>query len=196
MTTTGHHPCCRARKWHASTLTTVSPEDAGLPRWHAGRRSRAAKRRRQCGRAHPRCSMASPGAYRDIVLLNTAAALIVADKARDLAEGASLAAQAIDSGAAKRRLEKLIAVSKARMSILDNIVAYKRDEIADAKARFSPARDRRARRQGGPAARLSRGAAARPHGKPHRPDRGDQEGEPVERPDPRRFRSPCAGARL
>ena len=53
------------------------------------------------------------GAYRDIVLLNTAAALIVADKARDLAEGASLAAQAIDSGAAKRRVEKLIAVSNA-----------------------------------------------------------------------------------
>jgi anthranilate phosphoribosyltransferase len=53
------------------------------------------------------------GAYRDIVLLNAAAALVVADKAKDLREGALLAAKAIDDGAAKRVLEKLVAVSNA-----------------------------------------------------------------------------------
>jgi anthranilate phosphoribosyltransferase len=50
-------------------------------------------------------------AYRDIVLLNSAAALIVADKARDLREGVDIAAKALDSGAARRVLEKLIVVS-------------------------------------------------------------------------------------
>src|SRR6185437_9131324 len=42
----------------------------------------------------------SPSAYRDIVLLNSAAALIVADKVTDLKTGAALAAERIDSGAA------------------------------------------------------------------------------------------------
>jgi anthranilate phosphoribosyltransferase len=53
------------------------------------------------------------GAYRDIVLINAAAALIVAGKATDLREGAALAASAIDTGAAKAKLERLIAVSQA-----------------------------------------------------------------------------------
>jgi anthranilate phosphoribosyltransferase len=37
----------------------------------------------------------------------------VAEKAKDLREGVAIAAQAIDSGAAKGALDKLIAVSKA-----------------------------------------------------------------------------------
>jgi len=55
----------------------------------------------------------SPSAYRDIVLLNSAAALIVADKVTDLKTGAALAAERIDSGAAKATLDKLIAVSNS-----------------------------------------------------------------------------------
>jgi anthranilate phosphoribosyltransferase len=51
------------------------------------------------------------GAYRDIAIINAAASLIVAGKAGTLAEGAKIAAQSLDSGAAKARLEKLIAVS-------------------------------------------------------------------------------------
>ena len=47
-------------------------------------------------------------AYRDIALLNTAGALIVAGKVKTLADGAALAAKAIDSGAAKATLAKLI----------------------------------------------------------------------------------------
>ena len=48
------------------------------------------------------------GAYRDAVLLNAAAALIVAGKAGTLREGAGIAAESIDSGAALRKLEALM----------------------------------------------------------------------------------------
>ena len=54
------------------------------------------------------------GAYRDIVLLNAAAALIVADKADDLKSGVAMAKEAIDSGAAKQTLAKLVAVSNGQ----------------------------------------------------------------------------------
>jgi anthranilate phosphoribosyltransferase len=52
------------------------------------------------------------GPYRDAVLLNAAAALIVAGRARDLKEGVALAARSIDSGAARAALEALIALTK------------------------------------------------------------------------------------
>lgn len=55
----------------------------------------------------------TPSPYRDIVVLNAAGALVVAGKAETLAEGASLAEEAISSGAARERLEKLIALSNA-----------------------------------------------------------------------------------
>lgn len=51
------------------------------------------------------------GAYRDIVLLNAAAALIVAGKVGDLMEGAALAATALDQGKAKAALAKLVAIT-------------------------------------------------------------------------------------
>jgi anthranilate phosphoribosyltransferase len=56
----------------------------------------------------------APGAYRDIVLLNSAAALIVADKVGDLREGAEIAASIIDSGKARETLARLVAVSNGR----------------------------------------------------------------------------------
>ena len=48
-----------------------------------------------------------PSAYRDAVLLNAAAALVVADAASDLKEGAAMAARAIDSGAARGKIAAL-----------------------------------------------------------------------------------------
>jgi anthranilate phosphoribosyltransferase len=51
------------------------------------------------------------GAYRDIVLLNSAAALIVADKVSTLKEGVAMVADAIDGGQARDTLAKLVAVS-------------------------------------------------------------------------------------
>jgi anthranilate phosphoribosyltransferase len=50
-------------------------------------------------------------AYRDTVLLNAGAALVVAGLARNLAEGAELAAATIDSGKASDRLDRLVATS-------------------------------------------------------------------------------------
>jgi len=52
-------------------------------------------------------------AYRDVSLLNAAAALIVAGTAKDLTDGVAIAAHAIDSGAARAVLDKLIAVSNS-----------------------------------------------------------------------------------
>ncbi len=51
------------------------------------------------------------GAYRDIVLLNAAAALMVAGKAANLSNGVELAAQSIDRGAAKATLARLVVIS-------------------------------------------------------------------------------------
>ena len=51
---------------------------------------------------------------RDIAILNAAAALIVAGKAANLLDGAALAAHSIESGAAQKALEKLIAISNGR----------------------------------------------------------------------------------
>ncbi len=53
------------------------------------------------------------GPFRDIVLLNAAAALIVADKAQSIADGVQIAEMSVDSGAALSRLERLIEVSNA-----------------------------------------------------------------------------------
>ncbi len=48
-----------------------------------------------------------PGAFRDIVILNSAAAIMVAGKAANLKEGAALAARSIDSGSAASALAAL-----------------------------------------------------------------------------------------
>jgi anthranilate phosphoribosyltransferase len=53
------------------------------------------------------------GAVRDVVLLNAAAALVVADVAGNLAEGLETAAAAIDGGAAAGALERFVATSRA-----------------------------------------------------------------------------------
>lgn len=55
----------------------------------------------------------APGAYRDAVLLNAAAALVVADKATDLKQGVEMARHSIDSGAAKAKLHALAAATTA-----------------------------------------------------------------------------------
>ncbi len=88
---------------------TVAPEDAGLSRSSLADlkggdpdENAAALRALLDG---------APGAYRDIAILNAAAALIVADKARDLADGAAQAAHAIDTGAAQAALSKLVAIT-------------------------------------------------------------------------------------
>lgn len=56
------------------------------------------------------------GAYRDIVLLNAAAAFLVADKVETLAEGIALAAEVIDKGAAKAALAGLVAATNTEVT--------------------------------------------------------------------------------
>jgi anthranilate phosphoribosyltransferase len=51
------------------------------------------------------------GPFRDIVVLNSAAALVIAGRVPDLAAGAVLAAKAIDSGKAKSTLAELVAIT-------------------------------------------------------------------------------------
>jgi anthranilate phosphoribosyltransferase len=51
------------------------------------------------------------GAYRDAVLLNAAAALVVAERADDLKSGVEMARDSIDSGAAKRAVETLARIT-------------------------------------------------------------------------------------
>jgi anthranilate phosphoribosyltransferase len=53
------------------------------------------------------------GALRDIVLLNSGAALVVAGRAASLADGVELAARSLDTGAARRVLEQLVARTNA-----------------------------------------------------------------------------------
>ncbi|MDP1881778.1 MAG: anthranilate phosphoribosyltransferase [Bradyrhizobium sp.] len=89
----------------------VTPEDAGLARvkpeaLRGGDAEHNAK-------ALLDVLQGKPSAYREVSILNAAAALIVAGKAETLKEGAALAAKAIDSGEAEGRLDRLIAVSCA-----------------------------------------------------------------------------------
>ncbi|MEA2938531.1 MAG: anthranilate phosphoribosyltransferase [Alphaproteobacteria bacterium] len=53
------------------------------------------------------------GPYRDVAILNAAAGLVVAARAKDLQQAVALAAKAVDSGEAKTRLDRLVAVSNA-----------------------------------------------------------------------------------
>lgn len=53
------------------------------------------------------------GPMRTVTELNAAAALVVADKANDIADGLKKAATAIDSGAARRVLEQLVEISNS-----------------------------------------------------------------------------------
>jgi anthranilate phosphoribosyltransferase len=91
------------------TIFTVTPADAGLP-------SSPADSIKGGDSAHNaealRAVLAgAKGPYRDTVLLNAGAALVVAGRAADLAEGARLAADVIDSGRAHDKLDLLVAVS-------------------------------------------------------------------------------------
>ncbi|MGH6954131.1 MAG: anthranilate phosphoribosyltransferase [Alphaproteobacteria bacterium] len=93
----------------AITTFDVSPEDAGL-----GRRAPAELKggsAAENARALSDVLNAKPGALRDFVLYNSAAALIVAGRVKDLRAGVLRAAEAIDSGKAKRALDRLIEIT-------------------------------------------------------------------------------------
>jgi len=93
--------------------TTIKPADAGLPEYPFGQilggspEDNTAKMRALFnGDASQELA-----AYRDAVRLNTAAALLIADRVGTLQEGAQLAAAALDDGRARATLEKLVTLS-------------------------------------------------------------------------------------
>ena len=92
--------------------STIHPEEAGLPvhpfediLGGTPAENAAAFRALLAGNGAP--------AYRDAVLLNAAAALVIAGRAADLKDGAGIAAESIASGAAKDRLARLVRATAA-----------------------------------------------------------------------------------
>jgi anthranilate phosphoribosyltransferase len=93
------------------TVFEVSPEEVGLPRATLADLkggtpdvNAAAIRRLLAG---------EPGPYRDIVILNAGAALVVAGAVASLSQGIAAARHAIDSGAAAQALDRLIAITNS-----------------------------------------------------------------------------------
>jgi anthranilate phosphoribosyltransferase len=108
MTTTGTTYVCALEDGKIRCFD-VTPEEAGLARATAAdlkggdpEHNAAALRAVLDGK---------PSAYRDIAVLNAAAALVVAGKAKGLKEAAAIAAEALDSGRARGTLAKLVDVS-------------------------------------------------------------------------------------
>lgn len=94
----------------AITETELHPEDAGLPEHDFNdiiggtpAENATALRKLLDG---------APSAYRDAVLLNSAAALVVADAVGDLKEGVEKAAESIDSGAAKAKIAAVARITQ------------------------------------------------------------------------------------
>ncbi|MEO1656724.1 MAG: anthranilate phosphoribosyltransferase [Pseudomonadota bacterium] len=85
----------------------VTPEDAGLTR--RANESLIGGTPEENATSLRAVLNGEQGAYRDAVLFNAAACMIVAGKADNLKDGAALAAQSIDSGAAKAKLALLAA---------------------------------------------------------------------------------------
>lgn len=83
----------------------ISPEDAGLP-VHPFEDIIGGDPAQNAAAARAILNGAK-NAYRDAVLLNSAAALVIAERAADLREGAALAAESIDSGKALAKLDAL-----------------------------------------------------------------------------------------
>ncbi len=109
LTTTGESVVARIEESETGESTLkgarITPEMAGLPR--------ATLDQFSGGDVATNASLlydvltGTPGARRDIVLLNAAAALVAAGLAQDLKEGVALGAEAIDSGQAAATLAKL-----------------------------------------------------------------------------------------
>jgi anthranilate phosphoribosyltransferase len=89
----------------------VTPEDAGLPRCAAEGLKGGEADANAVALHSVLDGMPSP--FRDVALLNAAAALVVAGGARDLKEGVAIGAKSIDSGAAAAKLKHLVAVSNS-----------------------------------------------------------------------------------
>jgi anthranilate phosphoribosyltransferase len=89
----------------------ITPEEAGLKRVKSeALRGGGA---RENARALTGVLKGGKGAFREVAVLNAAAGLIVAGRAKDLRMAVALAQKSIDSGEAEGRLQRLISVSNA-----------------------------------------------------------------------------------
>jgi anthranilate phosphoribosyltransferase len=88
----------------------VTPEELGLGRVHAGE-IRVASVEESSDMLRGVLD-ATPGPARDVVLANASAALVAADRAEGLKDGVQVAAESIDSGSARAKLEALVKLSR------------------------------------------------------------------------------------
>ena len=109
LTTTGETEVAEWRDGHV-TLFRITPEAVGLPRAALADITGGAPEHN--AKALAALLDGAKGAYRDIVMLNAAAAFLVADKAETLRDGVELAARSLDSGAARAALDGLIFATK------------------------------------------------------------------------------------
>ena len=110
LTTTGPSYVAALENGKVRTFE-VTPEEAGLPR--AKPADLKGGDPQANARAMHELMNGATGAYRDIVLLNAGAALIVAGKAKTLKEGAGIAAAAIDTGKARAAMDRLVEITNS-----------------------------------------------------------------------------------
>src|SRR5499426_3885178 len=109
ISNTGESRLSEVREGTVRTFT-LRPEDIGITR--ASIRELLGGDREQNAEIIRAILRGEPGARRDIVLMNAAAALVVGTRARDLKEGVELAARSVDSGAAREKLERLVSLTR------------------------------------------------------------------------------------
>ena len=110
LTTTGPSQIAELKDGHIQTFT-LDAQDYGLARARAD--ELAGGTPEENAEAMRQLFAGAHGAYRDIVVLNSAAALVVADHAQDIAEGLQQADQALSSGAAANVLDQLAALTQS-----------------------------------------------------------------------------------
>ena len=108
MTTTGVTMVASLADGKIDTFE-VTPEEVGLTR--VDRSALIGGEAEENAAALTALLAGEHGPYREIVLLNAGGSLVVAGRANTLADGIGMAAESIDSGAAKSRLDKLVAVT-------------------------------------------------------------------------------------
>lgn len=91
------------------TESEIHPEDAGLP-VHSFEAILGGTPEEN-GRAFRALLDGEPSAYRDAVLLNAAAALVIAGRANSLSDAVEIAADSLDSGRAKEKIDTLARVT-------------------------------------------------------------------------------------
>jgi anthranilate phosphoribosyltransferase len=109
ISSTGESRISEVREGLVRTFT-VRPEDFDLPR--ASIADLRGGDREQNAEIIRGLLAGAPGPRRDIVLMNAAAALVAGGRANDLRQAAGVAAKAIDSGAARQKLDQLVALSR------------------------------------------------------------------------------------